>query len=103
MAKRELSADYRRGVALADGHLCRWRLIANSDIAGAKHMPEELYALVDSESGDVRRGMVECFAGFIRVVVEGSTPMFGNWRPLEELEDPDALYGDALPEDPDHA
>ncbi len=103
MAKRELSVDYRRGVAIANGHLCRWKLTAQDDISGTKHMPEELFALVDSESDDVRRGMVECFAAFIRVIIEGSTPLFGNWDPLEELEDPDALYGDISSEDRDHA
>ncbi|MBU9549915.1 hypothetical protein KTE50_15320 [Burkholderia multivorans] len=94
MAKRELSADFRRGAAIANGALCRWKLSGRT-----KHMPEELYASLAKETGDTQRGMIECFAAFIRVVIEGSTPILGNWDPLEELEDADELYGDSEVDD----
>ncbi|MBU9146478.1 hypothetical protein KTD26_28600 [Burkholderia multivorans] len=99
MAKRDLSADFRRGVAIANGALCRWKLSATRDIRRTKHMPEELYASLAKETGDTQRGMIECFAAFIRVVIEGSTPILGNWDPLEELEDADELYGDSEVDD----
>ncbi|MDR8747195.1 hypothetical protein [Burkholderia multivorans] len=99
MAKRELSADFRRGVAIANGALCRWKLSAQADIRRTKHMPEEFYASLADETGDIQRGMIECFAAFIRVVIEGSIPILGNWDPLEELEDADELYGDSEVDD----
>ena len=88
MAKRELSVDYRRGVAMADNLISQWR-----EAATLKNMPAELHESLCAESGDVRRGMEECFAAFIRVILEGSTPLFGEWSALDELENPDDLYG----------
>ncbi|APD38436.1 hypothetical protein BK015_25115 [Burkholderia pseudomallei] len=94
MAKRELSDDYRLGIQRARKMLGRLQEEAKLDVIVMIDFPEQLRAELEQAPADVRCGMEDYLACFVRMMIEGhSMPIVGNYDPTDELEDPEDFYG----------
>ncbi|MBB2999678.1 hypothetical protein FHX57_002009 [Paraburkholderia tropica] len=93
MAKRELSAEYRRGVQHIIQMLGSLAEQARQDVSVMMDFPDKLHAELSSAEGDLRRGMEDCLACHVRMLIEGnSSPVIGRFDPTDELEDPEDFY-----------
>ncbi len=96
MAKRELSADYRFGIQLVINMLGDMAKQAREDISVMMDFPDRLRAELEGAlSADIRRGMEDCLAGHLRVLIEDQPTALidGCFDPTESLVNPEAWYG----------
>ncbi|VWC14253.1 hypothetical protein BLA6993_05505 [Burkholderia lata] len=92
MAKRVLSEDYRRGAMRAQELLIHWAQRC-SDAKFALRFPDEFRAELSGVDGDVRLGLEDGIAIYLRSILEDMPLFLDKWDPIEDLEDPEALYG----------
>ncbi|UVE64775.1 hypothetical protein L2Y90_13045 [Burkholderia pyrrocinia] len=93
MAKRALSEDYRRGATRAQELLIHWAQRCSSDAKFAMRFPDEFRAQLSDVAGDVRLGLEDGIAIYLRSILEDMPLFLDKWEPIEDLEDPGALYG----------
>ncbi|MBM2767079.1 hypothetical protein [Burkholderia anthina] len=93
MAKRNLTEDYRHGAKRANELLIQWTDRCCKDSAFCVRFPDELRSELSRVAGDVRLGLEDGIAIYLRSILEDMPPILGKWDLVEDLEDPEALYG----------
>ncbi|KVC77160.1 hypothetical protein WI76_17580 [Burkholderia ubonensis] len=93
MAKRILSEDYRRGATRAQEVLIEWAKRCRTDSMFAMRFPDAFRAELSAVAGEVRLGLEDGIAVYLRSILEDLPLHLHQWDPVEDLEDPESLYG----------
>ncbi|EMN5130205.1 hypothetical protein RVV79_003321 [Burkholderia contaminans] len=93
MAKRVLSEEYRRGAMRAQELLIYWAERCRGDSMFAMRFPDEFRAALSGVAGDVRTGLEDGIAIYLRSILEDMPLFLHQWDPVQDLEDPEASYG----------
>ncbi|MBK1820344.1 MULTISPECIES: hypothetical protein [Burkholderia cepacia complex] len=93
MNKLPLSADYCRGATRAQELLIQWAERCRTDLTFAMRFPDEFRAELSRVAGQVRLGLEDGIAVYLRSILEDMPLYLDRWDPVQDLEDPESLYG----------
>ncbi|WP_124864100.1 hypothetical protein [Burkholderia anthina] len=93
MAKRTLSEDYRLGATRAQELLVHWSKRCRADSMFAMRFPNEFRAALSGVAGDVRTGLEDGIAIYLRSILEDMPLFLDQWDLVQDLQDPESLYG----------
>ncbi|QTO49444.1 hypothetical protein [Burkholderia latens] len=99
MAKRTLSEDYRSGAILSRELMIEWTERCRADSKFAMRFPDEVRAALSGVAGDVRLGLEDGIAVYLRSILEDMPLFLEPWDPVLDLEDPESMYGVEVPGD----